>query len=334
MVLKTLFILCILIKATFAEETDQFTLPPAALEDVGPAVSSRLYKILEEIVIKTNMDIRMLQSRAKTSRHAASQLALRLKGAYIANSVYARTGPGFPRWLRGQPLSQYKVRAWDNVYWLVFSQSPLSFIGLAPTINMYQHYFGTDKLGHFFMQGHTYFTLYHFFLRTTHSAEKAHHAMITYGQILEHTYLGTLVNGVYSNGDLSANYAGWKFYMNLTQSIKIGRKTIAPILIFKNNHWMISSKHHKNTLLKPYISNHLNEALNPSHYAFMIGRLRSNVKKRCSAWVEDERFNLQKIENTLKETHLWYGEHYGHWSPKNSVNLLICFNANPKRQEI
>ena len=87
---------------------------------------------------------------------------------------------------------------------------------------MYGYYFGTDKLGHFFMQGHTYYKIYMYYQDHGKSAEQAHAAMITYGQILEQTYLGTLINGVYSNADLSGNYAGWKFYMNLGHSVKIG----------------------------------------------------------------------------------------------------------------
>jgi hypothetical protein len=94
------------------------------------------------------------------------------------------------------------------VYWLAFSQSPLSLIGLAPTINMYGYYFGTDKLGHFCMMGHTYYKMYTYFLNHGKTPEQAHAAIVTYGQILEQTYLGTLIKGVYSNGDLSANYAG------------------------------------------------------------------------------------------------------------------------------
>lgn len=316
-----------------AEETDQFTLPPTALQDVGPSASNALYHVLEKIITQTNEEILSLQQRASKSRLSASKLALRRNGSYIADLVYNNTGPGFPRWLR-QPLSIketkpifYKERRpWKTVYWLVFSQSPLSLIGLAPTINMYGYYFGTDKLGHFFMQGHTYYTIYMVYLNHGKSAKQAHDAIVTYGQFLEHSYLGTLVNGVYSNGDLSGNYAGWKFYTNLTQSVQIGEQNHASILVLKEGLWQFNKHVSKDNLLKPYISDNLNEAFNPCRYTFMRSQIRRQIKKRCGDWIAEKGLTHHLVEAKLKETSLWHGETYGHWLPaSNAVTLNTCF---------
>jgi len=318
-----------------AEETDQFTIPPGELQDIGPATSRKLFDVIESVVAQTNSEIQMLLPRAQHSWLAASQLASRRNDAYLADLIYKKTGPGFPRWMRSKrnpneikPMEYKEVHPWKTIYWLVFSQSPLFVIGLAPTINMYDYYFGTDKLGHFFMQGHTYYKMYQFFLNHGKTAKQAHAAIVTYGQILEQSYLGTLINGVYSNADLSANYSGWKFYMNLAHSVKIGEKTLPPLLVLHGNQWEFANPVNKDNLLKPYLSDILNEAWNPCRYSFMRGRIRSLVKKRCPEWIERKGITQQIVAAKLEETSRWHGEDYGHWLPaSDAVTLNACFKG-------
>lgn len=317
-----------------AEETDQFTLPPGELQDIGPIASYRLYEVLEKAVAQTNAEIQMLVPRAQHSRLAASQLASRRKDVYLADLVYKYTGPGFPRWLRrlpkeSRPVFHKETLPWKTVYWMVFSQSPLFVIGLAPTINMYGYYFGTDKLGHFFMMGHTYYKIYTYYLDHGKTAEQAHAAIVLYGQFLEQTYLGTLINGVYSNGDLAGNYAGWKFYMNLAHSVKIGARTLPPILVLHDGIWEFSKHVTKENLLKPYISDNLNEAYNPCRYSFMRGQIRRQVKKRCDEWVNRMGLTQHIVQAKLKESSRWHGEAYGHWLPaSDAVTLDACFGGS------
>ncbi|WP_298623964.1 hypothetical protein [uncultured Legionella sp.] len=321
--------------AVQAEETDQFTLPPTELQDIGPTASNKLYEVLEQVMAQTNTEIQMLLPKAEHSRLAASKLASRRNDSYLVDLVYKKTGPGFPRWMRWghlpgetKPIFYKSLLPWNTVYWLVFSQAPLSVISLAPTINMYGYYFGTDKLGHFFMMGHTYYTMYMYFLNHGKSAETAHSAIVTYGQILEQTYLGTLINGVYSNGDLSANYSGWKFYMNIAHSVKIGNRTIPPILVLNGDKWEFSKHVKRETLLKPYISDNLNEAYNPCRYSFMRFQIRNQIKKRCEQWIERRGLTQQIVKDKLEESKRWHGEDYGHWLPKsNEVTLNVCFGG-------
>lgn len=323
------------VQETLAEETDQFTLPPTDLYDIGPMASHKLYDVLEKIIAQTNEEIQLLLPKAKHSKIAALQLARRRKDTYIADLLYKHTGPGFPRWLRWSPAlnktypMMYKEkRPWKTIYWLVFSQSPLFVIGLAPTINMYGYYFGTDKLGHFFMQGHTYYKIYTYLRAHGKSAQQAHDLMILYGQILEQTYLGTLINGVYSSADLSGNYAGWKFYMNLGHPIKIGDYTRPSTLILQGDRWTFAKHVSPHNLLKPYLSDNLNEALNPCRYTFMRGQIRKLIKERCDDWIKRKGITKAYVQATLKEVKYWHGEAYGHWLPANdAVTLNACFGG-------
>ncbi len=323
------------IKEVIAEETDQFTLPPSELLDLGPTTSHQLFAALESVVARTNSEIQMFLPRAKTSKYAASQLALRRKDSYLVDLFFDRTGHGFPRWLRWdhlakekKPIEYNEARPWKSIYWLVFSQFPLSMLALAPTINMYDYHFGTDKLGHFFLQGHGYYKVYMDSLNSGKSAQQAHAAIVSYGQILEQTFLGTLINGIYSNADLAANYAGWKFYMNVAHEVQIGDKTLPPILVLKGDKWEFSKYLNKDNLLKPFLSDNLNEAFNPSRYTFMRSRIRGQVLKRCADWIEREGITQQIVLATLEETSRWHGEAYGHWLPaNNAVTLDTCFGG-------
>lgn len=324
-------LLFFVIEIANAEETEQFTLPPKELLDVGPIVSQQLSQTLEKIVAQVNAEIETLLPLEKESKRARRKLALLREGLYFSDLVYRKGGPGFPKWLDLSHLPDYRntviykeTRPWKTVYWLAFSQSPFSLIGLSPTIHLYDYYFGTDKLGHFFMQGHTYYKIYTYLTAHGKSPARAQEILVTYGQILEHTYLGRLVNGVYSNGDLSANFAGWKFYMNLTQAIKIGDTILPPILVLRGDRWEFQRD--KENLLKPYLSDHLNEALNPSYYTFTRNQIQREVQKRCADWIHQKGITKEIIEAKLRETSLWHGEQYGHWLPaKNAITLDVCF---------
>ncbi|MFA5960492.1 MAG: hypothetical protein WC785_08235 [Tatlockia sp.] len=321
------------ITPTQAEETDQFTLPPNALQDIGPIVSGELYEVLNTLINRTNSEIQDLIPRAQQSKYAASQLALRLNGSYLVDLFYAKTSPGFPHWLRWtwsrlrkqKGVSFNEVRPWKRIYWLVFSQNPL-FQLLAPTINMYGYSFGTDKLNHFFMQGHSYYAMYNYYLGQGKSTTQAYQAMIRYGQVTEQSYLGVLATGIYSNGDLSANYAGWKFYRNFVHNVKIGKRTLSPLLVLNGYQWEFARRVRSDTLLKPYLSDNLNEALNPSHFVFMRKQIHRSVKKRCDDWIARQDLTQQWVKEKLKETSLWHGANYGHWLPaRGAVTLEVCF---------
>ncbi|CDZ79300.1 hypothetical protein BN59_03618 [Legionella massiliensis] len=328
------------IQTTKAEETDQFTLPPTPLVDIGPTASHKLAGILEKVMDQTNGEIQALLPKAQTSRHAATQLAERRRDAYLIELIYKEVGIGLPvstfeRWLqRGsfpqnlQPMRYAAIWPWKTVYWMVISQFPGTLFLLSPTINMYGHYFGTDKVGHFFQQGRGYYKNYMWLLAQGKSAAQARAAIISRGQNQESGLYGTMINGIFSNADLSANYAGWKFYMNLTHTVKIGGKSYPPILVLKGDKWEFAPYIDKDNLLKPYVNDNLNEALNPAHYFFLRSVIRRNIKKRCAEWIQRNKITHETVQIKLAETSQWRGENYGHWLPaKDAVTLDSCFGG-------
>ena len=311
-----------------AFETDQYNLPPASLADIGDEVSDYTENNLRKVINKINAEIifrqNCLENRAENCKSAEKERAnlkyLRSEEA-ISREVYKLLGAGFipstksGTWMnshefKAQP-ARYKTSYGDSIFRLV----PTNYLTISPTVKLYGAQFGTDKIAHLFQQGYVYYKKYKNGLGRGLSADEAAKKAVRWGKTSEQTYFGTLVSGVYSNGDLAANYAGMKFYQGLTHEIKIGENLIPPILYLKNGVWKINENISlRDTLLKPFISNHFNEALNPSKF---IAGLRSSVrgivrKKSCEAWRKQysnlTQADFEKISNDLK---LWHGEDYG-----------------------
>ncbi len=87
---------------------------------------------------------------------------------------------------------------------------------LSPVIKIATLLVGTDKIGHFVAQGWDYFKLYLSVSKTPQSNESQwKRALLERGHELETTMLGFGSNGIYSYGDLAANWKGFLFYRSL-----------------------------------------------------------------------------------------------------------------------
>ncbi len=335
----------------FAFETDQYNLPPEPLADIGDEVSQYTEENLREAVSKLNEEIEFRQKclennvekNKKNKCNSTEKERVKLKylrsEEAIVKAVFGKLGAGIPPftssevWMNshlftGQP-ARYKTDYGNSI----FALNPFNYLTISPTVNLYGNEFGTDKIAHLYQQGFTYYQKYNRGLAAGMTADKASEKVIRWGQMTERTFYGTLVSGVYSNADLCANFAGMKFYQGLTREIKIGSITRPAILILKNGFWILNENADlKHILLKPFISNHLNEALNPSKFVSNFGFrsfVRRSVKKRsCQQWLNSN-FNLTKadIENLTRNLKNWYGEDYGFSESENFVTIVnTCFD--------
>jgi hypothetical protein len=169
-------------------------------------------------------------------------------------------------------------------------------------------------------------------LKKGSSPAQATEIAVNWGKKTERTIFGTWISGVYSNADLFSNYVGLKFYLGLTQEIKIGNINRPSTLIFKDGVWEINKDFDMpNMLVKPFISNHLNEALNPSVFTQMFGLrgyVRHVIKKQaCPEWL-NQYPNISPIELDRESHKLksWNNEDYGFTDSKNFVTVSnTCF---------
>ena len=329
-----------------AFETDQYNLPPQQLADIGDEVTEYVAKQVLLATAKLNSQIAAseacLSLRSKgcdSPEKERRDLAYLRSEQAIAKAVYELLSGGnlmttkFGKWMQGhkfrsQPAS-YKAPYLESIYVI----KPSNYATLSPTIRMYGHEFGIDKLEHLFQQGHQYFEKVNDSIKAGRPREAAVKVAIEWGKRTERTYYGILTSGVYSNADLFANYAGLRFYEGLTRSTEIGGSTRPAMLKLREGRWHpageeILAAH----LLKPFISDHMNEAFNPSAFRVtLIRSVRRSVRKySCEEWTTGfptmTSAILQKRFSSLEK---WHGEDYGHTKRRGFVNIgEICFGAD------
>jgi hypothetical protein len=334
----------------FAFETDQYNLPPRPLADIGSEVNEYVESIVLKSVEKVNSEILQRESclanRVKDCDSAEKnqkRLAYLRSNDAVAREVYKILGGGIipytnsGSWLekhefRGQP-ARFKPSFGDSLF--VFY--PTSYFELASTIKMYDAQFGTDKIAHLFQEGYDYFETYNKEVAKGSTSFVATEKAIKSGQKSERGFFGTVVSGVYSNGDLAANYVGMKFYQGFTQEFRINGEIRPSLLNLKDGVWAINEAFDMKTMLmKPFVSAHLNEALNPSGFTRLFG-LNSYVRKvlrtrGCSQWLEQNPGVLKSdFDNTTESLKRWNNEDYGFTEKKNFITIgNTCFESSDK----
>src|SRR5262245_58693025 len=192
------------------------------------------------------------------------------------------------------------------------------------TIKAYGVYFGTDKLSHFHHMGQIYYGTWLTLRSQGLSDEEATARTIAEysdgGSIGEAALLGYLATGVYSNADLASNYAGFRFFRNLTEPAMLKGRLCPPLMVLKDDHWRLSRHvRPESGWFGMFISDHWNEAFNPNIYDWTIrDSVHSLVKERSERIVT---FYTKKdgrpddpvyYERLAQELTTYYGEDYGH----------------------
>ena len=346
-----LFLCAVLLwRTVVAFEADQYNLPPQPLADIGDEVSEYTEQNLRKAIDKINAEITRRQSclennpvkpkevKCDSPDRERTQLEFLRSNDAVAREVYNLLGSGFiPFTKSGTWMDSHQFKAQPARYKTGYSKSiflvfPTDYLTISPTVNIYDAQFGTDKIAHFFQQGYSYYKIYKRATAKGLAPDEAAQKAIRWGQMTERIFYGTLISGVYSNADLCANYAGMKFYQNLTQPIKIGDVTKSAVLLLKNGVWTFDeSADLREILIKPFISNHFNEALVPSIFTKLFGLrayVRRTVRKQsCKQWSNQypglSQADLGEISQALK---LWYGEDYGFTDSKHFVTISnACF---------
>ncbi len=326
-----------------AFETDQYNLPPVPLADIGDEVSEYVEDKLRLAVAKVNTDIgkklNCLEIKAKGCGSADDErkkLAWLRSNDAVAYEFFKLTGDGnvfttkFGNWMRSHKFGcqpdRYKTSYGESIFFL----NPTDYLTISPTVRLFGSEFGIDKLEHFFQQGYKYYTIEKESSANGKSPHEAAQKAIKWGQRTERTYYGLLASGVYSNADLYANYAGMKFFQGLTKPLEINDKTRPATLELKDGRWfVVATGEH---LIKPFMTDHMNEALTPSAFRFTLVRsVRRAVKKHaCSDWrTAYPELTKADMANRSKALEVWNGEDYGFTKKDRIVTIAgTCFDGN------
>ena len=315
-------VLTFLVPRALALETDQFTTANQTLADITREFEQHSMGQIREIVDHTNKSIDAKLKEADTTRSVHRRqrclfLAHRLmQPKHIAAEVDRRFGRGLTKtsiehWFEKHEFDQqpalHTISYRESVYAGSAHRWPFMVFAMAPTVKIHGVRMGTDKVGHFFQQGHDYYRNHNESFERTGNAKTAAAHAVSRGARQERTHFGDWITGIYSNADMAANFAGMKFYLNLTSEIEIGNTRCAPILFMRDGQWHINESRCK-SLLKPFFSEHFDESLNSALYQPLMRKtvcasLASRANKLSDRQQESAR--LQSMAH-------WHGEDYGH----------------------
>jgi len=123
----------------------------------------------------------------------------------------------------------------------------------SPTIEIAGVRLGTDKISHFFSEGHYYLDWYDGARARGLSHDEAVEFAVRRGIAIETTVLGGVISGVISPADLEANYQGLDWYIDLCEGER-------PLLERTEHGWRLREPFD----LRPYVSPEWDESYLPN----------------------------------------------------------------------
>jgi hypothetical protein len=322
--------------ASLGNETDQFLPPPDGrdLTDVSHLIHIAHYRVMEHAVDRINKSI-----TGALRRGDDAELARLHRPEVLADSVRWRFGQGFKEMMQIEDALRHRLAkqmagddeltAWRNPTWIYFMAhmpfDPRNSVLLfqSSTINVGGVYHGVDKWGHFHDLGHIYYKVYRGRVRRGVDHEQAIAATVqdfSRGPISEAAIIGRIATGVQSNADLASNYAGMKFYMNLAEPVRVGDRMLPPLIERRGNYWALAEHvRPEGDFLLPFVTDHWNEALNPSRYEpgmriAIARRIRANREAILDFY--ERRQGLDRTRQTYQQLaeslSTFFGEDYGH----------------------
>ena len=331
-------------------ESDQYTVPAGReFADLRLYFAHEIHDLLESAVRKTNARIaQSLQDGQPTARTEHLQQPGTIAQAVLFEfppvMVYIETMElrlRNPK-VRGQYpglVVAYLPTFWIYHHWaLLLDPTKLVRLGRSSTIMIDGHYLGTDKLAHFFHMGYIYYNDFRRGLEAGVSEEEARNHAFGLGAgghpiFSENALLGMFTTGVRSNADLAANYTGFKFFRNLTEEVRIRGEMQPPMLVRDGVYWRLNDHVHPHSdFFTIFVTDHWDEALNPSTYGPGIGAcIKQELRRRCGslhAWYRDEHGRPHPREyfaERMRELSTYYGEDYGHQGvPEEMVSIANC----------
>jgi hypothetical protein len=190
-------------------------------------------------------------------------------------------------------------------------------------IKVHDTYMGTDKVGHFVGMGFLYYMQYlgaRSFGLTQDQAIAQAVRIGRHGPISETWLVGEVPTGVYSNADMAANYVGMKYYINITEPVRLQGATEPAMVVRQGDFWRIQPHVRPDSgYFAIFVSSHFDEVLNPNMYeASMRSRIRKRIRSRANQIVDRYAQNdpakrsPEYFQTVLKDCLTYYGEDYGH----------------------
>jgi hypothetical protein len=260
--LAGLLLACMSAPVAHAAETDQYMTWPIELKDSAPVLNAYLNEQAERFV--------HLRNRRTVPTETREEMAMDFFG-YLFEGLHKSRVRSFC--FTSELVDRYPpndVSPWQYQRQSIYRELSFPFVlPMARTIRLGDVYLGIDKIGHFFGFGRRYYSQYLRKIQSGATEEEAVESVIRRGLFQESSLVGGLVDGIFSYGDLEANFQG----MQLVKQLASGT---APCFVQdENGDWALEGA----IDIVPFITPDMDESWNNSHYT---GLRRRNVLKRVA----------------------------------------------------
>lgn len=315
-----------------AHESDQYSLPAGReFADLGPYLSEIVDNAVRAAVVRTNAQIDAAlagewpatASVLQTPDHIASTVWAELFRAVPTNELLDGTlqSPALRDRYPGLVTLHWPVRSiYDEPLLLMDLSKFVRTFFRAGTASVAGTVIGTDKVVHFINVGRLYHAKYEELRAQGLSAAQAAPAAISATAAnpfySENGFLGIFTTGIHSNADLAADLAGFKFYRNLSEPVRIGSREWPAMLVRDGPFWRVQMRAGEQRF-SAFVTAHWNEVLNPNRYldyvALPVGKA---VQQRCDAVLDlyrdrhGRKRGRAQFEAIEQELSTYFGEAY------------------------
>jgi len=268
-----------------ALETDQFYAWGRELPDSTAAMNARINADLEDV---------LAEQRARHEPIGCAQVRQRIAARFrflifgpvevwaSQSSLVAR----IPE-TQAEELDYRKT----SVYRRMSPFDPAGWLPITVSISLGGVRFGTDKLTHFFNEGHYYFHWYEGARRPGPGVDPAAvDRAIRRGILSERTLLGKAASGVFSSADLEANYQGMLFFLGLCDGE-------APLLEPSPDGWRLARPFD----WTDYVTPEWDESYQPSIYSRRRWREVAPEMRRYCALLDDPSVTRQRANYVARD---------------------------------
>lgn len=234
---------CILLAASLSShsaEVDQFTRPEnVTLSDSTERLNQEVNSRIQRALIRANRNPPHLKPRkvqrvpkrlhCSVSRLYDSYRTLLARPLVGQIESYAENHLDISRHTTLLSDSVYRHFTWPQSPSLVLSERVASIVRVG------DFEVGTDKFGHFFTEGYSYFV-------ETDQLNRPINEALLFGEWTESVYFGAQTTGVYSFADLVANFNGLRFWNRILARHRdpLMDKKVEPYIICDEGEWIVN----------------------------------------------------------------------------------------------
>lgn len=290
-----------------AAETDQFLTWEIELGDCSDLYNVFLNDEIQEFLDRINRRSRPASCPRELTRELYLYFFQGLHSSRVR--AYLRNSDAVDRY-PGDEISPFRYQRMSIHRGFAFPY----ILPMARTIRMGEVYFGIDKIGHFFGFGRRYFQRYWRHIDEGMEEEAAMERVVRWGIHHEENMVGKLVDGIFSHGDLEANFQGFL----MARTIFCGPE---PHIVNEDGFWRLA----RPVDILPYITPDLDESYNTSHYWAMRKRTVLPILKAEYCDKRDGPIVRARFER------------YAEWKPSFSKQVIKRYfeerGRNPQREQ-